>query len=107
MASTNGKTINGKATPQTTSVLDTSTLKGVSAHDPLINLVDYVRSNAPYIVSALSCAASRAGEQGAWSDMNSYLGIANEISNLTGFAASAPAGTNALRTMAAGSGASG
>ena len=105
---TNGKTINAKATPQT-SVLDTSTLKGVSASDPTLNLnlVDYVRANAPYIVSALSCAASRAGEQGAWSDMNSYLGIANEISILTGFAASAPAGTNALRTMAAGSGASG
>jgi hypothetical protein len=43
-------------------------------------LLNYVRGNAQRIVASISFAASRAGEQQRWSEVNDYLAIANQLS---------------------------
>ena len=43
-------------------------------------LLKYVWGNAQRIVASISFAASRAGEQQRWSEVNDYLAIANQLS---------------------------
>jgi hypothetical protein len=74
-------------------------------------LLTYVRTNAPFIVSALACAASRAGEAEDWAEMQTYVGIANEVATQTGVGqtggtggiVAAGAGTNRSMVARAGS----
>lgn len=66
--------------------------KGTSLHAPAIasgatdaEIANYVRTNGPRLVTGLSYAASRAGEQENWAEMQGYIGIANQLGTLCGF----------------------
>ncbi len=73
-----------------------------SAAVGVVDLTNYVRDNAPRIVSALSYASTRASELGHWNEMTAYSALATEIGAQCGLFLAHPALPGPPATMAAG-----
>lgn len=72
-----------------------------------VRLLDYVKSNAPRIVSAISLGASAASRQTDLGEMLEYFAIAGELSTLCGLGGASGGNGKLGRSVAAGAGAGG
>jgi hypothetical protein len=71
-------------------------------------LLNYVQSNAQWIVTALTTASSRAGNHSQWSEQQTYLQMATQISQFTGLPQTMSTGIGGpALTRAAGAGSRG